>query len=119
MKNCPMRRLLLTAAGGVLLSGLAACSRSEPEPVEPGNSDGSTQIIEVPAPAPAPTEDAPATPAETSVEANAADETPPETAASPDEQMLDDASATGMTARAARGEDETAEATVAENSETN
>ena len=48
------------------------------------------------------------------IEANAAAELPPEAAAAPDEQMLDDASATGMTARAARGEEDAPVANVEE-----
>ena len=118
MRNSSMRRLLLTAAGGMMLSGLAACSRSQPEGVELRNIEASAEIVEDPAPSSIPTEDARTTPAETSIEANAVDETPPETVASPDEQMLDDASATGMTARATRGEEEPVEAPVAGNSET-
>lgn len=93
-------RLLLIAAS---LAGLSACDRSEPEaPTEnlAAESPPAAEIVTDPIPPEAPATAAPA------IEANATAELPPEEAAAPDEQMLDDASATGMTARAKRGEED-------------
>lgn len=99
--NRPSRhRLLLIAAS---LASLTACARSEPEATTENlvaESPSAGPIVTDPIPPEAPATPAPA------VEANAAAELPPEEAAAPDEQMLDDASATGMTARAARGEED-------------
>ena len=92
-----------TAIAGSLLAAmaLAGCSRSEPEqPPADVNMVEDTGVTETEA-APAPVEAAPvevAPPAPTVVEP------PREKPVAPDEQMLDDADATGMTARVTRDE---------------
>lgn len=91
----------LTAA--LLALGLGACSRSEePAPMENmsedspmANEDLAPPIAEPAPPVAEPTETANAT---------VADDTPPAAAPAPDEQMMDDASASGMTARATRND---------------
>ncbi len=88
---------------------LAACSRSQPEaPV----SDNYVEPAASPTPAPSPT--ARATPTPEPVIANTSAELPAEPRADTSEQVMDDASTTGMTARANRDEEEAAE-TVADN----
>jgi hypothetical protein len=92
------------AAAALIATTLGACSRSEPEAPPLDNYAGdNVEALDAPAavePAPAPLDTA--TPAP---DLNATAELPPEEAAQPDEQMLDDASATGMTARAQRDTD--------------
>lgn len=90
--------LLMLAA----CAGLGACSRSEPE--QPPESNLTLEQVEPPAPEPTPSETAPA-PEPTATE-NDSLPLPPAEEAAPDEQMLDDASATGMTAHSSRDEDE-------------
>ncbi|MEH3047182.1 hypothetical protein [Sphingomonas adhaesiva] len=96
MRTFPARGLLLAAA--LTTAALSACSRSEPDPVPEANVDMPAEPINAlpvePAPLPEPT------PVANAVE-NVAD-VPPEEAPAPDEQVLDDASITGMTARAQR-----------------
>lgn len=93
--------LSLAAAGLLALGVLAGCSRSEPDqppPVDNAASEDPAPVREeapVAEPEPAPVEPAPA--AVTNAVAP-----PPAAAIAPDEQMLDDADATGMTARATR-----------------
>ena len=87
------RPLLMAAVAGLALAG---CSRSDREETETVND---TVVTEVPAAEPLP-EPAPLpTP---TVEANLAEPLPEASPEEPDAQMMDDASATGMTARAAR-----------------
>ncbi len=93
--------ILLTLATAAL--ALAGCSRSEPEP-EPTNTTIVQELPEEanmaePLPEPTPTP-----------EQNLAEALPPEETPAPDAQMLDDASATGMTSRSARGVEEEAPA---------
>ena len=98
----PTRNRLLLAAGASLMA-LAACDRSEPEAVTENlavEASPTPEIVTDPVPPEATETPAPV------AEANAAAELPPEEAAAPDEQMLDDASATGMTARAKRDEED-------------
>ena len=97
-----MKTIPLVAAGLLALSVLAGCSRSEPDqpPIDNALIDESPSAEPTPTatpeePAPAPVEPAPAP------TANAV-APPPAAAIAPDEQMLDDADATGMTARAKR-----------------
>jgi hypothetical protein len=94
-------RKTLTIAAALLTLGLGACSRSNDEarPVE----ENDMQAIELPEPVPSETPEPTPTPSPTPA-TNLADAAPPPVAPAPDEQMLDDASATGMTARVARGE---------------
>ena len=96
-----MKRPLLAAA--LLALTLAACSRDEPER-PPTNT---VEEMGDPTPEPSPTPSAEPTriaAPDASVQSNAIDEladTPPP---EPDAQMMDDAAATGMTARASRDE---------------
>ena len=101
MKDGTMKRLMTAVvAGGIALTG---CSRS-PEPEAAPTENATVEEIApdeappAPEPAPAPAETAPVNVAD-------ADPLPPEEAPSADEQMTDDASATGMTARVARDEE--------------
>ncbi|MES3107013.1 conserved exported hypothetical protein [Sphingomonas aurantiaca] len=89
-------------AGGLLAAmALAGCSRSEPEqPPTDVNMVEDTGVTETEA-APAPVE---AAPVEAPPVAPAVVEPPREKPVAPDEQMLDDADATGMTARVTRDE---------------
>ncbi|KQN30422.1 hypothetical protein ASF00_06650 [Sphingomonas sp. Leaf34] len=92
-----------TAIAGALLAAmaLAGCSRSEPEqPPTDVNMVEDTGVTETEA-APAPVE---AAPVEAAPAAPAVVEPPVEKPIAPDEQMLDDADATGMTARVTRDE---------------
>lgn len=104
------RKLILATVAALVALPLGACSRSEPEqPVVDNVAEPAPETPAppppAPAPLPAPTE-AEAAPAQSDM--NIADETPDappaDIAPAPDEQMMDDASATGMTARASRGE---------------
>ena len=82
-----------------LALALAGCSRSQPEaPVE-------ENVVVEPTSAPTPSPIAIQTPAPEAVTANASAELPPEPRADVSEQVMDDASTTGMTARANRDED--------------
>lgn len=97
-----------------LAAALAGCSRSEPEP------EATDAAVERPAPPPAspPPAARPSPTVEPSADANAAvADLPPPAEVGADEQMLDDASATGMTARARRDAEEATEETAPVNSE--
>ncbi|HEX8445548.1 MAG TPA: hypothetical protein VF649_02940 [Sphingomonas sp.] len=88
--------LLLSAA---LLVGLTACNRSEPAP-EPAPYN--EPIAEEPAPEPEPRpEPEPVTPVSNAAE-TVTEAVPPPEPTPQSEQMLEDAEATGMTARVAR-----------------
>jgi len=98
------RTTTIALAAALLTLTLGACSRSadEPPPPQENSADtppppdpSATEIPDLPAPRPV----ASATP-----DANVAAEAPPPVPPAPDEQMMDDASATGMTARASRDE---------------
>lgn len=94
-----MKKIAAIAALTILL---AACSRSEPEQgaaenIAPAPAETTAEIPE-PLPAATPTP-------EQLTEANASEELPPPPPTPEDEQMLEDASATGMTARVSRDED--------------
>lgn len=102
MRKTIHRLSLPVAAASLLVLGLSGCSRSEPEPA-PTENYADAPVEE---PTPEPTEETVtniAEPATNMAEAEAAPPPPPER--SVDQQMLDDASATGMTARAKRGDD--------------
>ncbi len=90
-------------AGGLLAAmALAGCSRSEPEqPPTDTNMVEDTGVTESEAAAPASVE---AAPVEAAPPAPAVVEPPREKPVAPDEQMLDDADATGMTSRVTRDE---------------
>jgi hypothetical protein len=94
------RALMLAAA--VLLPVLGGCSKSEPDAAPAENLTASAEETPVAAPEPIPEPSAAAVAPPT--DTNATAEADPEPATPPDEQMLDDASATGMTARASRDE---------------
>ena len=96
-------RTTLAIAAALLTIGLSGCSRSSEEPAPAPVEENRMEPIDVPEPAPVDTPEPLPTPSATP-EMNLAAEAPPPIALGPDEQMLDDASATGMTARAARDE---------------
>lgn len=96
------RKLALAVAASLLTISLGACSGRDDDVVYADNSSDATPASaeEV---APATPEPAPAPVATTeTVNTAAVDDTPPPAPSAPDEQMMDDASATGMTARAHR-----------------
>ncbi|VVT08499.1 conserved exported hypothetical protein [Sphingomonas sp. EC-HK361] len=92
------RALMLTAAVSSGLLALAACSKSEPEspPIENIETPALEEMPTMNEPAPMPTE--------TAAPVNTADALPPPAPVEPDQQMLDDAAAVGMTARADRSQ---------------
>ena len=100
MRTVPARGLLIAAA--LAAAALTACSRSEPEQVPETNLDMPAEpenaLPVEPAPLPEPS------PTVANLAENVTD-LPPEEAPAPDEQVLDDASITGMTARAQRDGD--------------
>jgi len=99
----PNRPLLLATTACLLALGLGACSSEAPEPTPVENIASDEDVAPVaeaaPTPVALPTEAAPTPP-----DVNASVEMDVEPVTPPDEQMLDDASATGMTARATRDE---------------
>jgi len=102
MTNRTMKTIAVFSAG---LLALTACSRSEPDAAADENaaSEASMPVTDD-APTPAPSsppmaEDLP------EVANSAAIDVPPEPKVAPDAQMLDDAEATGMTARVSRGDE--------------
>ena len=104
------RKLILATAAALLASGLGACSRSgndEPAAVD-NQAMEAPETSDTPAPVATETPDQPSVaPAQTAPETsdvNTSAEAPPEAAPAPDAQMMDNASATGMTSRATRGE---------------
>ncbi len=101
MRKTIHRLSLPIVAASLLALGLPGCSRSEPEPA-PTENNVDEPVAE---PTPEPTEPVAniAEPDTNMAEAEPAPPPPPER--SVDQQMLDDASATGMTARAKRGDD--------------
>jgi hypothetical protein len=96
-------RPLFATAAALLALNLGACSQEPETPAAENRAELNDEAAEEAAPAPTPLP-APTPIAELSTDANASVDLAPEPAAAPDEQMLDDASATGMTARAARDE---------------
>lgn len=100
------RTLPLLTIAAALTVGLAGCSGSPSEVAERDNA--ALPMDETTAPPssapPATTVPPPAPETSAPLDANAAAEVPAEAATLPDEQMMDDASATGMTARATRNE---------------
>lgn len=100
----------LLIASALLLPALAGCSRKEPDaPVAQNEVDAAPEEIApvaTPTATPVPTPTATATPS------------PAETPIAADEQMMDDAAATGMTARSDRDTDPADTAGETENVET-
>ena len=98
-----MRKMKTGAALAAGLLLLAACSRSEPEQPLEGNMTEQAPMDEATPdalPSAEPTESLPPT-----VDANtAAIDVPPEAPVAPDAQMIEDADATGLTARVSRDE---------------
>ncbi len=95
-----MKTIAFATSALFVLSVLAGCSRSEPDqppPVDNAVTEEAPVREEPPAPAPEP---APVEPAPAPVSNVVAP--PPAAEIAPDAQMLDDADATGMTARANR-----------------
>jgi PBP1b-binding outer membrane lipoprotein LpoB len=101
MTRMTARPVLAVALAALALAG---CSRSDREEAAPAND---VTVTEVPVPEPS-MEPLPA-PSPTA-EVNMAEPLPEAEPEAPDAQMLDDASATGMTARADRGNDDEAPA---------
>jgi hypothetical protein len=96
-----MKTISYAAAGLLALSILGGCSRSEPDeapPIENVSEEAPPEPEETRAPEPEPA------PAPAPVATSNAVAPPPAAEIAPDEQMLDDADATGMTARATRDE---------------
>jgi hypothetical protein len=94
-----VRGLALVALASL---GVAGCSKSEPEPPE---MNMAVQELE-PTPEPTPTAEPTPVAMPTPEPSNDTAALPPPEAPAPDAQMMDDASATGMTARTDRsGED--------------
>lgn len=101
-------RHAMIAAGLMAFAMLAGCSRSTPD--EP-SAETNGVVTESPSPVPAPavvSKPAPATP-KSAPPSPVANEAEPQVA--PETQMLDDADATGMTARVTRDDASTNEAT--------
>ncbi len=85
-------------AGLLAAALLAGCSKQQPAAPEPE----ANIVEEAPRPAPPPPREAePAPPKMPDPAGNIADMLPPDEPPSPDEQMLEDADATGLTARTA------------------
>ncbi|HEX8554092.1 MAG TPA: hypothetical protein VF695_05250 [Sphingomonas sp.] len=105
---------LFALAAALSAASLTGCSGSadEPAPVENAATTAESLPQEEPAPVSSPTPVA--TEAAT---VNASAEVPPEEAPAPDEQMMDDAAATGMTARSTRDEGATQDTTPTEPAE--
>ncbi|WP_375271570.1 hypothetical protein [Sphingomonas sp.] len=96
-----------TAIGGALLlvAGLSGCSGSRDEaPVADNMVEENYQADEQPMPEPMPLETPTPEPLPATDLNATAEALPPASDPSADEQMADDASATGMTARASRGD---------------
>ncbi|WP_230483070.1 hypothetical protein [Sphingomonas sp. Leaf21] len=95
------KRTKALLAAGLLLPALAGCSRSEPEEQPTTTVENDAGVVEtapVEEPTPVMTNDA--EPAPINMAADTVPPPPPERTV--DQQMLDDASATGMTARVQR-----------------
>jgi hypothetical protein len=109
-----IRNAPLALAAMLLTIGLGACSSSseEPAPAETNQVESADEREPAATPSPEPSP----TPSATS-DTNLTAEAPPEVAPRPDEQMLDDASATGMTARASREDASPTEDTPVEQTE--
>lgn len=109
-----IRKAPLALAAMLLTVGLGACSSSseEPAPTETNQVEALDPREPAATPSPEPSPTPSATP-----DTNLTAEAPPEAAPRPDEQMLDDASATGMTARASREEAPATEDTPVEQTE--
>ncbi|MEN2784968.1 hypothetical protein ACFOKI_14950 [Sphingomonas qilianensis] len=94
-------RLLLATAGALLALSVGACSNGDSDAATIENNAAFDEVAPLSEPEPAPAA-LPTPEAEQTTDANASMDLPPEPITPPDEQMLDDASATGMTARATR-----------------
>lgn len=100
------RKTTIAALAGVL--ALTACSSNEPERDAYDNEASETsEPVETPSPTDLPPAEAPPPVTENST---AAIEAPPAPEIAPDAQVLDDADATGMTARVSRDEEPAADA---------
>ncbi|MCU6455032.1 hypothetical protein LPN01_13175 [Sphingomonas sp. A2-49] len=98
----PTMKAAAALAAGLLM--LAACSRSGPEQAPEAENMAEATPVEDVTPV-APPSDEPAPVETNAIDANAvAIAPPPEAPTAPDAQMLEDADATGMTARVSRDE---------------
>lgn len=96
-------RQTLALAAALCALAIAGCSRSAKEPTAV-----ETNVVEAaPAEKPRVAPDAPVQSANAAaaIDSNATSPEPPAVAQAPDEQMLDDATASGMTTRSSRGEE--------------
>lgn len=107
------RHGLALVAAGLLLPALAGCSRSEPEEQPAAMTTNDMGVIETQPEDVMPAMENQAAPV---ADMNAVEETlpPPPPERTVDQQMLDDASATGMTSRVTRGRASSEEAAPAE-----
>jgi hypothetical protein len=111
---------LLTLAAALSAASLTACSGSdrEPAPVEKDEGAPTPSRVEEPTPAPSAAEiESPPSARETPAANDSVAEVPSEEAPAPDEQMMDDAAATGMTARTTRADPAAEQPTPAEQRE--
>ncbi|WP_200911206.1 hypothetical protein [Sphingomonas sp. Leaf62] len=102
------RAMLLAGSGLLLTAGLAACSNDN---VDEAPIENSAFDEEAPPPTPLPEENYEVAPPkmENLSAVAPAEELPPPPPIEPDQQVLDDASATGMTSRSTRGEEKAAD----------
>ncbi|WP_200925629.1 hypothetical protein [Sphingomonas sp. Leaf22] len=102
------RAMLLAGSGLLLTAGLAACSNDD---VNEAPIENSAFDEDSPPPTPLPEENYEAAPPmmENLSAVAPVEELPPPPPIEPDQQVLDDASATGMTSRSSRGEDKAAD----------
>lgn len=110
MKN-GWRVALLAGSGLLLATGVAGCSNDN---VDEAPIENSAFDEDAPPPTPLPTENYEAAPTITeNLSAPApAEDLPPPPPVAPDQQVLDDASATGMTSRSTRRQDSSDDAPV-------
>lgn len=105
MKGMTMQgwRKAMAAGGAVLLLGaIAGCSGSDPEPAPIENSAFDEEAPPPAEPAAEPSFEPAPVVADNSAAVAPAEELPPPPPIEPDQQVLDDASATGMTSRTTR-----------------
>lgn len=98
------RRFALTGSALLLVTGVGACSDPEPETPPLDNSAFDEEAEPYPLPTPEPSIETTDPFAGNLSSAPPAEELPPPAPVAPDEQVMDDASATGMTSRSTRGD---------------
>ncbi len=98
------RSFALAGSALLLASGLGACSDPEPEAPPLDNSAFDEEAEPYPLPTPEPSIETTDPFVGNLSSAPPAEELPPPPPVAPDEQVMDDASATGMTSRSTRGD---------------